>query len=164
MHEPCRDNVCECCTDLFEYVRVKESGIVPNYSVYLHCFAKWDMLGQSFRLSEKWMGPIITKILITSLWRLNTLIDAGQEKPADVSKDLWNTLVRRRKTEDSQVMFEYMRAISQGKGSRTAQLKAIERDSIVKLVSFGFALFKGDFPCLGTIKYLCHCGAGNPQL
>lgn len=97
------------------------------------------MLGQSFRLSEKWMGPIITKILITSRWRLNTLIDAGQPKPADVSEEQWNTLVRRRKTEDSQVMSEHMRAISQGKGSRTAQLKAIERDSIVKLVSLNYS-------------------------
>lgn len=94
------------------------------------------MLGQSFRLSEKWMGPIITKVLITARWRLNALIDAGQAKPSVVSEDQWNTLVRRRKTEDSQVMSEHMRAISQGKGSRTAQLKSIERDCIVKLVSY----------------------------
>lgn len=92
------------------------------------------MLGQSYKVSEKWVGPIITKVLITTRWRLNTLVDAGQPKPADVTQEQWNILVRRRSTEDSQVMSEHMRSISQGKGSRTAQLKAIERDAIVKLV------------------------------
>lgn len=80
------------------------------------------------------MGPIITKILITTRWRLNALIDAGQQRPVDISDEQWNTLVRRRNTEDSQVMSKHMRSISQGKGSKTAQLKAIERDTIVKLV------------------------------
>lgn len=51
------------------------------------------MLEQSFRLSEKWMGPIITKILITSRWRLNTLIDARQPKLAHVSDEQWTMLV-----------------------------------------------------------------------
>lgn len=87
------------------------------------------------------MGPIVTKILITARWRLNALIDVGQAKPADVSEEQWNTLVRRRNTEDSQIMSHHMRAISQEKGSRTTQLKSIERDCIVKLVS------SQDFSC-----------------
>jgi len=68
-------------------------------------------------------------------WRWNTLIDVGQAKPANVTQEQWNILVRSCNTEDSQVMSEHMRSISQEKDSWTAQLKAIERDAIVKLVS-----------------------------
>lgn len=103
-------------------------------------FAEWDMLGQSFKLNNKWMAPIITKVLITTRWRLNTLIDAGQPKPADVTDEQWDTLMRRRKSEGSQVISDHMRSISQGRASKTAQLKSIERDAIVKLVSSSDAL------------------------
>ena len=42
--------------------------------------------------------------------------------------------MRRRNTQESQITSNHMRSISQGKGSKMAQLKAIERDAIVKLV------------------------------
>lgn len=91
------------------------------------------MLGQSFKVNEKWIGPIITKVFITTRWKLNTLIDAGQAKPADVTQEQWNTLVRKWNTEEAQVTSEHMRSISQGKDSKTAQLKIIERDAVMKL-------------------------------
>jgi len=69
------------------------------------------MLGQSYKLSEKWVGPLITKVLITMRWRLNALVDVGQLKPDDVTQEQWNTLVRRRSMEDSQVMSDHMRLI-----------------------------------------------------
>lgn len=47
-------------------------------------------VGAIVQTERKVHGPIITKILITNRWRLNTLIDAGQAKPADVSEDQWN--------------------------------------------------------------------------
>jgi len=67
-------------------------------------FVEWNMLGQSFRLSERWMGPIITKILITMRWRFNTLIDGGQAKLVDGNEEQWNTLVRRWKVEDLHIL------------------------------------------------------------
>lgn len=96
------------------------------------------MLGQSIKVSGRWIGPLVTKVLITTRWRLNTLIDGGQPKPADVTQEQWNTLVRRRNTQESQITSDHMRSISQGKGSTMAQLKAIERDAIVKLVQVFF--------------------------
>lgn len=95
---------------------------------------EWDMLGQFYKLSERWVGPIITKILISTRWRLNTLIDVGQPKLVDVTYEQWNILVKWHSTEDSQILSKHIRSISQRKGSRIAQLKAIERDAIVKLV------------------------------
>ena len=82
------------------------------------------------------MQPIITKVLINTRWRLNQLIDNNMGKPADVHSEHWNTLVAMRTTEASQAKSEHMRSISKGKGSTTAQLKAIEREVVSRLVSF----------------------------
>ena len=47
-------------------------------------------------------------------------------------------LVRRRNIQESQITSDHMRSILRGKGSKMAQLKAIERDAIVKLVLKAF--------------------------
>lgn len=47
--------------------------------------ADWKMTGQSVRVSEKWISPIVTKILINTRWRLNGLIDGGKTRPAEVT-------------------------------------------------------------------------------
>lgn len=93
------------------------------------------MCGQSKKVCEKWMRPIITKVLINTRWRLNQLIDNNAGKPADVDTEHWKTLVGMRATEAAQVKSEHMRAISKGKGSTTAQMKAIEREVVSRLVS-----------------------------
>lgn len=46
----------------------------------------------------------------------------------------WNTLVASRATEASKRKSEHMRSISKGKGSKAAQLKAIEKAALIKLV------------------------------
>lgn len=92
------------------------------------------MKGASGGVSEKWVFPIVTKILINTRWRLNGLIDSDKAKPADVTDELWDTLVTNRASPASRKMSEHMRAISVGKGSKALQLKAIEKDAIVKLV------------------------------
>ena len=81
------------------------------------------------------MRPIITKVLINTRWRLNQLIDNNAGKPADVDPEHWKTLVGMRAMEVAQVKSEHMRAISKGKGSTTAQMKAIEREVVSRLVS-----------------------------
>jgi hypothetical protein len=96
--------------------------------------ADWECRGSKKKINEKWFGPIITKVLITARWRLNNLIDAGCPKPAEVKDDQWNHLLALRKTEESKKKSEHMRAISKGKGSKTAQLKAIEKAALIKLV------------------------------
>ena len=86
------------------------------------------------------MQPIITKVLINTRWRLNQLIDNNMGKPADVSSEHWKTLVAMRITDASQAKSKHMRSISKGKGSTTAQLKAIEREVVSRLVSFAMCL------------------------
>jgi hypothetical protein len=81
------------------------------------------------------MRPIITKVLINTRWRLNSIIDNNGSKPADVDPEHWKTLVAMRATEAAQVKSEHMRGISKGKGSTTAQMKAIEREVVSRLVS-----------------------------
>lgn len=81
------------------------------------------------------MRPIITKVLINTRWRLNTLIDSNAGKPPDVDAEHWKTLVAMRGTEAAQVKSDHMRTISRGKGSTTAQMKAIEREVVSRLVS-----------------------------
>lgn len=95
----------------------------------------WTMCGQSDKVCEKWMRPIITKVLINTPWRLNSLIDNNGSKPADVDLEHWKTLVAMRATEAAQARSEHMRGISKGKGSTTAQMKAIEREVVSRLVS-----------------------------
>lgn len=97
-------------------------------------YVDWECRGSKKKINEKWFGPIITKVLITMRWRLNNLIDAGCPKPAEVKDDQWNHLLTVRKTEDSKKKSEQMRAISKGKGSKAAQLKAIEKEALIKLV------------------------------
>jgi len=93
------------------------------------------MTGQSVRVSEKWISPIVTKILINTRWRLNGLIDGGKTRPAEVTPEQWDTLVKNRGSPASRKMSEHMRNISKGKGSKLAMLSAIEKDAISKLVS-----------------------------
>ena len=95
----------------------------------------WQMCGQSDKVCEKWMRPIITKVLINTRWRLNQLIDNNAGKPADVDPEHWKTLVAMRATEAAQVKSDHMRSISKGKGSTSAQMKAIEREVVSRLVS-----------------------------
>lgn len=96
----------------------------------------WEMRGESSKLSDRWVSPIITKILINTRWRLNGLIDAGKAKPPEVNDEQWQTLVRNRGSEASRKLSEHMRSISRGKGSKTAQLARLEKDALVKLVRF----------------------------
>ena len=93
------------------------------------------MCGHCDKVCEKWMRPIITKVLINTRWRLNQLIDNNAGKPADVDIEHWKTLVAMRGTEAAQVRSDHMRTISKGKGSTTAQMKAIEREVVSRLVS-----------------------------
>ena len=95
----------------------------------------WQMCGQCDKVCEKWMQPIITKVIINTRWRLNQLIDNKAGKPADVDPEHWKILVAMRATEAAQVRSEHMRSISKGKGSTTAQMKAIEREVVSRLVS-----------------------------
>jgi hypothetical protein len=96
--------------------------------------ADWECRGKKKKINEKWVSPIITKVLITARWRLNNLIDLGAPKPAEVPDAQWNYLVTQRTTEKSKAKSEQMRAISKGKGSKGAQMKAIEKAALVKLV------------------------------
>ena len=95
----------------------------------------WQMCGQSDKLCEKWMRPIITKVLINTRWRLNQLVGNNAGKPADVDPEHWKTLVAMRATKATQVKSDHMRSISKGKGSTTTQMKAIEREVVSCLVS-----------------------------
>lgn len=96
--------------------------------------ADWECRGKKKKINEKWFGPILTKVLITARWRYNTLIDLGAPKPAELPDAQWNILVTRRKSEASRKRSEHMRSISKGRGSKAAQLKAIEKAALVKLV------------------------------
>lgn len=64
------------------------------------------------------------------------MIDAGSPKPPEVKNEHWNFLMANRATEGSKAKSEKMRAISKGKGSKAAQMKAIEKAALIKLVSF----------------------------
>lgn len=99
------------------------------------CFADWRFKGDSARVSEKWLSPIATKILINTRWRLNGLIDNGKPRPAEVTPEQWDTLVLNRGSPASRKMSEHMRNISKGKGSKLQLLTAIEKDAISNLVS-----------------------------
>ena len=96
--------------------------------------ADWEMCGHCDKVCEKWMRPIITKVLINTRWRLNQLIDNNGSKPADVDAEHWKTLVAMRATEAAHMRSEHMRSISKGKGSTTAQMKSIEREVVSRLV------------------------------
>jgi hypothetical protein len=100
----------------------------------LEWVADWEMCGHCDKVCEKWMRPIITKVLINTRWRLNQLIDNKGSKPADVDVEHWKTLVAMRATEAAHMRSEHMRSISKGKGSTTAQMKAIERQVVSRLV------------------------------
>ena len=45
------------------------------------------MCEDSSKVSEKWMQPIITMVLINTRWRFNQLIDKNMGKPADVQSE-----------------------------------------------------------------------------
>ena len=55
--------------------------------------------------------------------------------PAGMDPQVWDDLVAMRGIEASQQKLAHMRQISQGKGSNTAQMKAIEREVVGHLVS-----------------------------
>lgn len=97
--------------------------------------ADWRFKGDSARVSDKWLSPIVTKILINTRWRLNGLIDNGKARPAEVTPEQWGTLVQNRGSPASRKMSEHMRNISKGKGSKAQLLSAIEKDAISSLVS-----------------------------
>jgi hypothetical protein len=80
------------------------------------------------------MRPIITKVLINTRWKLNQIIDNNGGKPTDVDAKHWKTLVAMRATEAAHMKSEHMRSISKGKGLTTAQMKAIEREVVSRLV------------------------------
>lgn len=84
------------------------------------CFvsADWCMKGKGGGVCEKWVSPIITKILINTRWWLNSLIDDCKVKPPEVSKEQWSTLVWNRASPVSRKMSEHMRGISLEKGSK----------------------------------------------
>lgn len=94
----------------------------------------WEMQGHSKKVSEKWLEPIITKVLITTRFRLNALIDEDSRRPVEVTREQWETLVKIRRSDAGVKKSEHMRAISKGKGSKALQFRAIERDAIIKLV------------------------------
>lgn len=96
--------------------------------------ADWECRGSKKKINEKWIGPLVTKALITERWRLNGLIDLNSSKPAELSDALWNKLVIKRRSEAAKKKSEHMRSISKGRGSKAAQLKAIEKAALVKLV------------------------------
>jgi hypothetical protein len=102
--------------------------------------AYWEMCGHCNKVCEKWMRPIITKVLINTRWRLNQLIDNNAGKPADVDAEHWKTLVAMRATEAAHLKSEHMRSISKGKGSTTTQMKAIEREVVSRLVRLQLCL------------------------
>lgn len=52
-----------------------------------------------------------------------------------------------RATEESKAKSEKMRAISKGKGSKAAQMKAIEKAALIKLVSFIYG-YHGNCQCM----------------
>jgi len=60
-------------------------------------------------VNEKWVGPIITKILINTRWRLNGLIDRNKSKPPEVMDEQWNMLTQNRASLGVRKMFEHMR-------------------------------------------------------
>ena len=93
------------------------------------------MCGESNRVSKKWMQPIITKALIHVRWKLNRIIDRDGRMPAGMDPQVWDDLVAMRGSEASQQKSTHMRQISQGKGSNSAQMKAIEREVVGRLVS-----------------------------
>ena len=94
------------------------------------------MCGQSERVSKKWMQPYITKTLIHVCWKLNQLIDAGKGKPPGMEQEVWDELKEARGSEAAQQKSAHMHSISKGKGSLTAEAKAIEREVVSRLVSF----------------------------
>jgi len=85
------------------------------------------------KINEKWLKPLITKSLINYRWKLNQLIDAGKQRPPEVTQEHWNTLVANRNTDSARKKSEQMRSISVGKGTRASQLRAIEKDALIKL-------------------------------
>lgn len=98
----------------------------------------WHICGSSDRVSEKWMHPYITKSLINSRFKVNCMIDNNQLRPTDVDPSYWKTLIENRATEAAQKKLAHMRAISKGKGSTSATMKAIEREVVGRLVSLHY--------------------------
>ena len=68
------------------------------------------------------------------------MIDNNAGKPTDVDAEHWKTLVGMRATEAAHAKSEHMRSISKEKGSTTAQMKAIEREVVSRLVSLELCL------------------------
>ena len=92
------------------------------------------MIGDSDRVSEKWMQPLITEVLINMHWRINQCIDADSTKPSDVNLEVWKKMKAMRATEVAQAKSEHMRSISKEKDGMIAQMKAIERQVVLRLV------------------------------
>ena len=101
-------------------------------NVYL---ADWQIRGEAKRVSEKWISKCATKALINERWRLNKKIDMGAPKPACLNPVYWKKLIEVRGTEAAQLKSQKMRDIAKGKGSSAAQMKAIEREVVSRLVS-----------------------------
>jgi len=89
------------------------------------------MKGDSSKLTDRWVLPIITKTLINNRWHLNGLIDAGRVKPTDMNDKQWDTLVRNLGLQASQKLFEHMCAISKGNRLKVAHMACLEKDALV---------------------------------
>lgn len=120
---------------------------IVNECVWL---VDWQMCGDAERVTEKYLQPIITKTLITTRFRINQLIDAKQKRPDDVHGPYWKKLVAMRSTEAAQQRSAHMRSISLSKVSTSAQVKAIERQVVSRLVSMEDGSFLVHFLSLNS--------------
>ena len=107
------------------------------------------------KVCEKWMRPIITKVLINTRWRLNQLINNKAGKPIDVDPEHWKTLVAMRATEGVHVKSEHMRSILKGKCLTTSHMKAIEREVVSQLVSQQRGYVEANVDV--DISFICPC-------
>lgn len=126
-------------SDGSNWIVVCTSVVAADIAVFDKCgcwslCTEWDVYGDARKISEQWLGPLITKALINARWKVNQLIDMGKRRPAEVDREQWNILVAKRKTDESKQKSEKMRSISKGKGSVASQLQTIEKDVLCELV------------------------------
>lgn len=76
----------------------------------------------------------MTKTLINVRHNLMKLIDPELSKLVEVEGQVWETLSARRKSQSANEKSELMRAVSKKKGSKKAQMRAIEKTMIGELV------------------------------
>jgi hypothetical protein len=51
-----------------------------------HIYSKWEIYGDSTRISEKWLKSKVGKCLINHRFTLGKLIIAGEPKPPEVTE------------------------------------------------------------------------------